>query len=82
MTKQDKRLERMRQNPQSVRPEEMDALLLSLGFVKRQKGSHAVYKFGRHIQTIPYRKPFLLPIYVKQVLSMLDEMIDAGELEF
>jgi len=81
MTKREKRLERMRENPRTVRFEDMDTLLLSYGFSKRQRDSHAVYTLNQRRQTIPFRIPYLLPIYVKEVLAMLDAMIDAGELE-
>ncbi len=47
MTKRDKLIERMRRNPRSIRFDEIETLLLSLGFVKRQKGSsHAVFTLG------------------------------------
>jgi predicted RNA binding protein YcfA (HicA-like mRNA interferase family) len=75
MSKQEKRLQRIRQNPKNVRFDDMDALLLSLGFEKRQRGSHATYVLrGQGRITIPFRKPFVLPVYVKEVLKLLDEM--------
>ncbi|MCL4300947.1 MAG: type II toxin-antitoxin system HicA family toxin [Anaerolineae bacterium] len=53
----------------------MDKLLVSLGFEKRQKGSHATYILkGQGRITIPFRKPFILPVYVKEVLKLVDEM--------
>jgi predicted RNA binding protein YcfA (HicA-like mRNA interferase family) len=75
MSQTEKLLERFRQNPRNVRFEEMDKLLLALGFEKRQKGSHATYILkGQGRITIPFRKPFILPVYVKEVLNLLDEM--------
>lgn len=75
MSQTEKLLERFRQNPRNVRFEEMDKLLVSLGFEKRQKGSHATYILkGQGRITIPFRKPFILPVYVKEVLRLLDEM--------
>jgi predicted RNA binding protein YcfA (HicA-like mRNA interferase family) len=75
MSKQEKRLQRIRQNPKNVRFDDMDALLLSLGFEKRHRGSHATYVLrGQGRITIPFRKPFVLPVYVKEVLKLLDEM--------
>jgi hypothetical protein len=75
MSQTQKLLERFRQNPRNVRFEEMDKLLLSLGFEKRQKGSHATYILkGQGRITIPFRKPFILPVYVKEVLKLLAEM--------
>ena len=75
MSRRDKAIERWGNNPKSVRFEDVDALLLHLGFTKRQGGtSHAVYTLGAHRITIPYRRPFILPVYVKALLQLLDEM--------
>jgi predicted RNA binding protein YcfA (HicA-like mRNA interferase family) len=75
MSQTQKLLERFRQNPRNVRFEEMDKLLLSLGFEKRQKGSHTTYILkGQGRITIPFHKPFILPVYVKEVLKLLAEM--------
>jgi predicted RNA binding protein YcfA (HicA-like mRNA interferase family) len=74
MTKREKLLERIHQNPKNIRIEEMDALLLAWGFNKRTQGSHNTYTRGSYRITIPFRKPFLLPIYVQQVVKILDEL--------
>jgi predicted RNA binding protein YcfA (HicA-like mRNA interferase family) len=75
MGKKEKLLQKIRQNPKNVRFEDIDKLLLSFGFEKRQRGSHATYILkGQGRITIPFRKPFILPIYVKEVLKLLDEM--------
>lgn len=75
MNKKEKFLQRFRQNQKNVRFEDVDKLLLSLGFEKRQKGSHATYILkGQGRITIPFRKPFILPVYVSELLKLLDEM--------
>ncbi len=75
MNKIEKLLKKIRQNPKNVRFKDIDKLLLSLGFEKRQRGSHATYVLKNQGRiTVPFRKPFILPIYVKEVLKMLDEM--------
>ena len=75
MGKKEKLIQRLRQNPRNVRFEDIDKLLLSLGFEKRQKGSHATYILKEQGRiTVPFRKPFILPVYVKEVLKLLDEM--------
>jgi predicted RNA binding protein YcfA (HicA-like mRNA interferase family) len=80
MTKRDKRIAKMRQNPKNVTFDEVDVLLLSLGFRKRQKGSHAVYTLGASYSlTIPFRKPFVLPIYVLEILRLYDALSDAED---
>lgn len=49
MSKWQKELQRMRENPKNVRFDDIDGLLLGLGFEKRMKGSHAVYKVIRRM---------------------------------
>lgn len=74
MSKREKLLQRFRNNPKTVRFEEIDRLLLKLGFDKRQVGSHATYTLEQHLITIPFRKPYILPIYVKSILAILDTL--------
>jgi predicted RNA binding protein YcfA (HicA-like mRNA interferase family) len=75
MVRKEKLLEKIRQNPKNVRFQDIDKLLLSRGFEKRQRGSHATYILkGQGRITIPLRKPFILPVYVKEVLKLLDEL--------
>jgi hypothetical protein len=77
MSRVHKRLARLRRHPNTVRPEEVETLLL--GFERRQRGtSHVVYYRGAHRLTIPYRKPFILPVYVRQILEVVD-MIEESE---
>ncbi len=75
MGKKEKLIRKLRQNPKNVRFNDIDKLLLSLGFEKRQRGSHATYILkGSGRITIPMRKPFILPVYVKEVLKLLEEI--------
>ena len=75
MAKKEKLLQNIRRNPKTVRFKDVNKLLLSFGFEKRQRGSHATYILkGQGRITIPFRKPFILPIYVKEILKLLDEM--------
>ena len=78
MARIEKEIEKLRQNPKNVRPEQLEAVLLKLGFEKRAaKGSHSVYKMkGHRPLTIPYRRPFLLPIYVKEALKKIDDIVE------
>ena len=69
----DKRLERMRQNSKNVRPAELDAAMRTAGFSASQRGSHVIYRRGpREKLSVPQRRPFLLPVYVKEALKLLD----------
>lgn len=75
MSKKEKALARLRQNPKHVRFEEIEKVLVGLGFKKRQDGtSHATFTFGGHIVTVPKRKPFVKPKYVELVMEMLDKI--------
>jgi predicted RNA binding protein YcfA (HicA-like mRNA interferase family) len=79
MTKRDKLLQRFRNNDKNVRFDEIDALLTSLGFEKRSSGSHHVYKLSTVQITIPHKKPFILPVYVRNVLRLIDELLEDDE---
>jgi hypothetical protein len=80
MSKKEKALAKIRQNPRHVRFEELEAILLRLGFRKRQDGtSHAMFVFGRYIVNIPKRKPFVKPKYVELALEALDAIKELEE---
>jgi predicted RNA binding protein YcfA (HicA-like mRNA interferase family) len=80
MSRWEKRLAQIRNSPKSVRFEDIDALLTGLGFAQRQRGNHVVFsKPGVAPITVPIRKPFILPIYVKQILDCLDNLDDEPE---
>lgn len=76
MSKFEKALQRLRENPKHVRFQEIERILEQLGFEKRQEGtSHAVFRIpGHEPLTVPKRKPFVKPYYVKQLLKRLAEM--------
>lgn len=75
MATHDKLIAKWRNNPRDVRFDDIDAVLLRAGFTKRQRGtSHAVYTYGSFRLTIWYRQPYVLPVYVRQVLQVLDEL--------
>jgi len=77
MTKADKDIIRLRQNPNHVRYEELVTILTRLGFQRKQDStSHVRFTHGNHILVIPKRKPFLKPVYVKQVLKILDMFLE------
>ncbi len=81
MTKANKAIEKLRQNPKHVRYSELVAILTRLGFQKRQDStSHVRFTHGHHILVIPKQKPFLKPIYVKQVTQLLDQILEEDNL--
>ena len=72
MSKWEKNLAKIRQNPKHVRFEELEAVLLRLGFSKRQDGtSHATFTFpGVPLLTVPkpHGSPFVKEAYIKKYL--------------
>jgi len=81
MSKKEKAIQKLRQNPKNVRFEEIEAILYGLGFIKRQKGSsHAIFTLGSHIIEVPFRKPFVKRIYVDLLLEELDKIQELDNL--
>jgi predicted RNA binding protein YcfA (HicA-like mRNA interferase family) len=78
VTRIEKALQKLQQNPKNVRPKELETLLLHFGFEKRSgKGNHTFYKRkGYQPLSIPYQKPFLKPYYVKQALQVIERIIE------
>jgi hypothetical protein len=78
MTKREKLIEKLRNNPRNARFEQIDSLLTYYGFERRQTKSgtsHYVYKReGYPPITVPYKRPFINSVYVKQVIRILDEI--------
>lgn len=77
MTKRQKRLERIRDNPKNVRFEDLDQLLFDYGFARRQPrggSSHYIYTRGKLRLTIPMNRPYLKEVYIRNVLKLLDEI--------
>jgi hypothetical protein len=81
MRRADKRREEIERNPRHVRFEDLDALLRSYGFQRRQRSrgsSHYVYRRERWHLTVPARRPHLRLYVVRDALAALRE-IDAEE---
>jgi hypothetical protein len=79
VSKLEKLLERIRNNPKTVRFEELDKLLLRAGFTRRQsnKGtSHFYYTKGDKALSVPYKKPYILKVYVEQAIEFLGDCFD------
>jgi hypothetical protein len=73
MSKINKQLEKMRNNPRDWRIEELKALADRVGVVYRQPGSsHVTFrtKSGRKL-TVPAHKP-IKPVYVKLFVDLID----------
>ena len=77
MSKKAKLLAKIRNNPRAVRFEELVKLLEWHGFeLKRISGSHHAYTDGCHVIIIARRKPHVSPDAVKDVLRILDELLE------
>ena len=75
MSKKEKAIAKLCENPKNVRFEEADKVLIALGCIMRMKGSHATYTYpGMKPITIPYCKPYILPVYVKQIIQLIDQI--------
>ena len=80
MSKKEKAVAKLRQNPKNVRFEEIETILYWLGFVKRQDGtSHVIFTLGAYIITVPKRRPFVKPVYIKCLLETLDQIDELDE---
>lgn len=67
----------MKNNPKSIRFEELDKILNDVGFSCRQpKGgsSHYTYVLEDKLLTIPYNRPFIKVIYIKMAIRILEEL--------
>ncbi len=66
---------KIERNPRHVRFEDLDRLLCAYGFevFRPRRGSHFYYTRGRYQISIPYRRPHVLPIYVRRALDLIDQ---------
>ncbi len=82
MSKRKKRLQRIRQNPKNVSFEDLRKALEDYGFEMRGgKGtSHhffrAKFRDEVFVITIPFKKPHVDEVYVKDVLKMIEQIED------
>ena len=81
MTRREKELERIRNNPTNVSFEDLDKLLRSYGFEPRSHGgSHYVYDAkGCRPLVVPKRRP-VKSVYVKKALAFIEECADPTDI--
>jgi predicted RNA binding protein YcfA (HicA-like mRNA interferase family) len=68
--------ERALRNPGSVRFDDLDRLLRSQGFVRRQPGggsSHVVYTRGAVVLVVPHHGAAVKPVYVRLAMEALEQ---------
>jgi hypothetical protein len=80
LSKLQKLLLRIKNNPKTVSFDNIDRLLRLAGFEVRQPGggsSHYFYRKNEKCISVPYKRPFVREHYVKRVIELLE-----GEFEF
>jgi predicted RNA binding protein YcfA (HicA-like mRNA interferase family) len=80
VTKREKRLQHIQQNPNNVSLEELRQVLEDYGFKhQRTVGSHFTFSVdieGRsHLLVVPFHRP-VKPIYIKKALKLVDRVIE------
>jgi len=78
MTKREKRLQKLRQNPNNVSFEALQQVLLDFDFeLKRSSGSHHTFSITidgtPHILVVPFRRP-VKPVYVREALRLIERI--------
>lgn len=79
MSKLEKLLQKIKNNPKQVRFEELDKILIRAGFERRSpKGgsSHYTYTKGEKLLTVPYKKPHIKAVYVERAIRLLEGEMD------
>ncbi len=75
MSKFEKLLQKIKNNPKQVRFEELDKILLKSGFTRRQPSSgssHYIYTKGSIQISVPYRQPHIKTFYVERAIKILE----------
>ena len=75
MSKRQKRLNKLFQNPKTVSFSELSRVLSDLGFEMRQPSSgssHYIYTKGMVQISIPYKRPYVKEVYIKRVLELIE----------
>jgi len=76
MSKKDKQLQAIRNNPKNVKFETVQSILLNHGFTETTPGggsSHYTYKKGIYRVTVVKDKP-VNSIYIKQAIRIIDTL--------
>ena len=65
---------RIAQHPNAVRFDDLRRLLEAYGWtLDRVRGSHYIFARGAETLSVPYRRPHVMPVYVKKVLELTEE---------
>ena len=75
MSKLEKLLQRIKNNPKTVRFEEIEKILLRHGFIESQSGSgssHYIFKRDEKSVTIPRHGKFVNEVYILAAIAALE----------
>ena len=81
MSKKDKQLQAIRNNPKNVRFETIRSILINAGFEETMPSggsSHYTYHKGIYRITIPKKKP-VNKIYIENVIEIIDKLSEEDE---
>lgn len=79
VSKREKRLQKIRNNPKHVSFKDLDLVLRDFGFTVSQRSrgsSHYVYMLNEIVLTVPKKQPFLKVVYVKKALLIIEGLND------
>jgi hypothetical protein len=79
MSKFEKLLQKIKNNPKTVRFTELDKILIRLGFSKQQSGSgssHYIYTKGASVIVVPFKQPHIKAVYVVRAIKILEGELD------
>jgi predicted RNA binding protein YcfA (HicA-like mRNA interferase family) len=79
MSKLEKLLQKIKNNPKQVRFKELDKILMKYGFTKRQPSggsSHYIYLKGKTRLVVPYHQPHIKALYVEKAIKILEGEIN------
>ncbi len=75
MTKKEKLLERIKNNPKNVKFSELKQLLLDENFIlDRISGSHHIFRYKDIVFVIPMHKNQVKSVYIKRVIEIIEEI--------
>ena len=80
MSKKDKKIQKMRNNPKNWRIEEIQSIADGLGIIWYHDGSsHVIFQSptGAH-QSIPANRP-IKPIYIRKFLELVDVVMEGKD---
>ena len=82
MSKRKKRLEKIRQNPKTVRIKELDVVLRDFGFTPDfTEGSHTTYRHetGLRVTVAAHGQQHIAAYIVKQAIAAIDSILETAD---